>query len=32
MQRNLYLGNERTLREMCIMNVFKLIKYQNVKT
>ncbi len=32
MQRSLYLGNERTLREMCIMNVFKLLKYQNVKT
>ncbi len=32
MQRSLYLGNERTLREMCIMNVFKFLKYQNVKT
>ncbi len=32
MQRTLCLGNERTLRETCIMSVCKFIKYQKAKT
>ncbi len=31
-QRTLCLQNERTLREMCIISVFKFLKYQKVKT
>ncbi len=32
MQRTLFLGNERTLRETCIMSVFKFIKYEKAKS
>ncbi len=31
MQRSLYLGNERTLREMCIMNVLNFISTKTLK-
>ncbi len=31
MQRTLCLGKERTLRETCIMSVFKFLKYQKAK-
>ncbi len=32
MQRTLFLGNKRTLRETCIMSVFKFIKYEKAKS
>ncbi len=32
MQKTLFLGNERTLRETCIMSVFKFIKYEKAKS
>ncbi len=32
MQKTVFFGNERTLRETCIMTVFKFIKYEKAKS